>query len=333
MTLARRRNSETDDGSSMTGPSYHDDGASGHAHDHTHGHGHAHAAPPATARAARALAWALGLTLLFAGVEAVGGLVAGSLALLADAAHMLMDSGALALSLFAAWIARRPASAARTYGWKRVEILAALVNGALLLVVTGGIVVEAIRRLGSPQPIQTGLMLGVASAGFAANLAAAALLHQSRDENLNVRGAYLHVLSDLAGSVAAIIAAIVIRMTGWLPADPLLSLALSLLLIVSALRLLMQAVDVLLEAAPRHVDVTALEAAVAGVPGVERVHDVHVWTVSSGFVAMSGHAVVPDAGRAQEALEEITRRVQGFGIRHVTVQLEGRNGRCIGCDG
>jgi cobalt-zinc-cadmium efflux system protein len=280
---------------------------------------------------ARALGWALGVTLLFTAVEAVGGVLAGSLALLADAAHMAMDAGALALSLFAAWIARRPPSAVRTYGWVRAEILAALVNGALLLAVTGGIVVEAFDRLANPQPIRTGLMLGVAVAGFAANIVAAGLLHGSRHANLNVRGAYLHVLSDLAGSGAAIAAAIVISLTGWLAADPLLSMGLSVLLLVSAMRLLWQAVDVLLEAAPRHVDVAAVEAAMAGVPGVERVHDLHVWTVSSGFVAMSGHAVVQDAARAQDALEEITRRVQGFGIRHVTVQIEGRNGQCIGC--
>ncbi len=300
--------------------SYHDHGAHGH---HAHGPG----------GTARALAWALGVTLLFTAVEAVGGLLSGSLALLADAAHMAMDAGALALSLFAAWIARRPPSAGKTYGWVRAEILAALINGALLLAVTGGIVMEAVDRLASPQAIRTGVMLGVASAGFAANVVAAMLLHDSRGENLNVRGAYLHVLSDLAGSAAAILAAVVIRLTGWVAADPVLSLALAILLIVSAVRLLWQAVDVLLEAAPRHVDVAALEAAVAGVPGVERVHDVHVWTVSSGFVAMSGHAVVVEPTKAQEALEEITRRVQGFGIRHVTVQLEGRNGRCVGCEG
>lgn len=300
--------------------SYHDHGGHGH---HAHG-------PAATTRA---LGWALGVTVTFAAVEAVGGLVAGSLALLADAAHMVMDAGALGLSLFAAWIARRPPSAARTYGWVRAEILAALLNGALLLAVTGGIVMEAIDRLAAPQVIRTDVMLTVASAGFAANVIAALLLRRSRGENLNLRGAYLHVLSDLAGSAAAIAAAVVIRLTGWLAADPVLSLALSVLLLVSAVSLLWQAVDVLLEAAPRHVDVAALEAAVAGVPGVERVHDVHVWTVSSGFVAMSGHAVVAEPARAQAALEEITRRVQEFGIRHVTVQLEGRNGRCVGCEG
>ena len=301
--------------------SYHDH--EGHSH---HGHGPAQGVPDST----RALAWALGITLAFAAVEAVGGLVAGSLALLADAAHMVMDAGALGLALFAAWMVRRPAAGGRTYGWYRVEILAALVNGALLLAVTAGIVIEAVRRLMSPVPIRTDVMLAVASAGFLANLAAAAVLHRSRGESLNVKGAYLHVLSDLAGSVAAVLAALIIRATGWTPADPLLSIVLSLLLLVSAGRLLWQAVDVLLEAAPKHVDMARLEAELAAVPGVERVHDLHVWTVSSGFVAMSGHAVVPDLARQEGALLEITSRVKGFGISHVTVQLE-RGGDCAGC--
>jgi len=300
-----------------------------HTHDHA---GHArgpHAHLPADA-GARALAWALGITLLFAVVEAGGGFVSGSLALLADAAHMLMDAGALGLALFAAWIARRPASAVRTYGWARAEILAALVNGALLFAVTAGIVWEAIRRLVHPEPVAAGVMLGVAAAGLAANLASIAVLHRSRGATLNLRGAYLHIVSDVLGSAAAMLAAGIILATGWLPADPVLSLVLSVLLLVSALRLLAQAVDVLLEAAPRHVDVKAVETAVAAVAGVERVHDLHVWTVSSGFVAMSGHAVVADPARAPGALEEITRAVQGFGIRHVTIQLEHGND-CVGC--
>ncbi len=265
-------------------------------------------------------------------VEAAGGLLAHSLALLADAAHMLMDAAALALALFAAWIARRPASAARTFGWARMEILAALANGALLLTVTIGIVWEAIRRLMHPEPIHAPLMLGVAAIGLAAAVANIAILHRSRGENLNLKGAYLHVLSDALGGVAAMIAAGIIIATGWLAADPVLSILLSLLLIVSAVRLTGQAVDVLLENAPRHVDMAALEQAMAAVPGVERVHDVHVWTVGSGFVAMSGHAVVADAARAQGALEEISRAVQAFGIRHVTVQVERSSGDCISCD-
>jgi len=297
-------------------------------HDHA-GHSHQGQRPGSAGRGP--LAWALAITLVFMAVEAVGGFLAHSLALLADAAHMLTDAAALGLSLFAAWIVSRPSGAARTYGWYRVEILAAAFNGALLLAVTVGIVVEAVGRLVTPEPVHTDLMLAVASAGFLSNLAAMAVLHRSRRENLNLRGAWLHVLSDVAGSVAAILAAVVIRLTGWTAADPVLSIALSVLLLWSAGRLLWQAVDVLLEAAPKHVDMDALEDALHAVPGVDTVHDLHVWTVASGFVAMSGHAVVPDAARHEEALAEITRRVHAFGIRHATVQLE-RGGDCVGCD-
>jgi cobalt-zinc-cadmium efflux system protein len=298
----------------------------GHQHHHEPGHSHAHGG------SVPALSWALGITLLFTVVEAVGGWMSGSLALLADAAHMLMDAGALGLALFAAWIVRRPPSPMRTYGWYRVEILAALVNGALLLAVTAGIVVEAVERLLHPSAIRADVMLVVASAGTVANIVSALVLHRSRGENLNMRGAYLHVVSDLLGSVAAIVAALIIRATGWLAADPLLSIALSVLLTVSSVRLLWQAVDVLLEAAPRHVDMVALQAAVAAVPGVERVHDLHVWTVASGLIAMSGHCVVPDLTQQDMALSEITARVKGFGIGHVTVQLERSESDCVGCE-
>jgi cobalt-zinc-cadmium efflux system protein len=270
----------------------------------------------------RALAWALAVTVTFMLVEVAGGLMAGSLALLADAGHMLTDASAIALSLFACWIAGRPADQRRTYGYYRVEILAALINGSVLIAVTGGIVIEAVQRLAAPTPVKPALLVGVASLGLAANLVAAFLLHRSRGDSLNVRGAYLHVLSDLVGSVAAILAGGVIMLTGWMAADPVISIALAALLLVGAVRLVRQSVDVLLEAAPRHVSIPDLEAAIAGVPDVSGVHDLHVWTVSSGIVAMSGHAMVPDASRHQAVLEEITRRVKGFGIQHVTVQLE-----------
>ena len=265
-------------------------------------------------------------------LEAAGGWVAHSLALLADAAHMLTDAGALGLALFAAWIARRPASAGRTFGYLRVEILAALVNATLLLVVTIGIIWEAVERIVTPEAVQPGIMFVVALAGFIANAVSAVMLHRSRGESLNVRGAYLHVLSDLAGSLAAMLAAVIIYATGWLRADPVLSLALSALLLVSSVRLLWQAVDVLLENAPRHVDMGALQAAMAAIPGVERVHDLHVWTVASGMIAMSGHAVVADPGRAPGALREITSTVKQFGIGHTTIQLENEAGDCVGCD-
>jgi len=277
---------------------------------------------PARARSTAALRWALLVTAVFAAVEVAGGLVAHSLALLADAGHMVTDAASLGLSLFAAWMASRPADASRTYGWYRVEILAALVNGAALLAVTAWIVVEALRRLQDPQPVQADLMLAVASAGLAANLVGVTLLHRARGESLNVHGAYLHVLSDVLGSAAAVVAGVIIRVTGWYPADPLMSLGLSLLLLTSAWRLVRRSADVLLEAAPRHVRMTDLEAAIRGVPGVEGVHDLHVWTVSDGMVAMSAHATVDDPAGHQAALEAIHRAARAHGIQHVTVQME-----------
>jgi len=277
---------------------------------------------PVRSESGRALAWVLALTLAFAAVEVVGGFLSGALVLLADAAHMLTDAAAVGLSLFAVWIARRPATPQKTYGYYRLEILAALVNGAALIAVTLWIVLEAVRRLGHPEPIRSGLLLGVAVGGLVVNLAAVAILHRAKGESLNVRGAYLHVLSDVLGSVAAIAAGAIVALTGWLPADPILSIALSLLILVSAVRLTREAADVLLEATPSHVPVGALAAAMAAVPGVAGVHDLHVWTVSSGMVAMSGHATVPEAADHQRVLEEISRRVREFGVQHVTVQVE-----------
>ncbi len=278
---------------------------------------------PARAAGTRALAWVLALTLAFAAVEVVGGLLSGALVLLADATHMLTDAGAVGLSLFAAWIARRPATPEKSYGYYRLEILAALVNGATLVAVTVWIVVAAIGRLRHPQPVESGLLLVVAAVGLAANVVAVALLHRARGESLNLRGAYLHVLSDVLGSLAAIGAGVVIRLTGWYAADPLLSIALAVLILVSALRLMGEAVDVLLEATPAHVSVAALGEAIGAVPGVSAVHDLHVWTVSSGMVAMSAHAVAA-ASDHQRVLEEIDRLARGFGIQHVTIQVEER---------
>ena len=266
--------------------------------------------------------WVLALTLGFAAVEVVGGLVSGALVLLADAAHMATDAAAVGLSIFAAWVARRPATPQKTYGYHRLEILAALVNGAALIALTAAIVLEAAQRLGTPQPIRTGVLIGVAGAGLLVNLAAVAVLHRARGESLNVRGAYLHVLGDLLGSVAAIGAGTVVAVTGWLAADPLVSIAIALLILVSAVRLVSEAVDVLLEATPAHVSLGALAEAIMSVPGVTGVHDLHVWTVTSGMVAMSGHATVPDGERHQTVLDEICCRVRAFGIHHVTVQIE-----------
>ena len=306
------------------GPAAGRQGHAGHGHGHEHaghahaGHGHAH-----HHRGERGLRWVLALTSTFMVAEFVGGLLSNSLALLADAAHMLTDVGAIGLSLFALWFARRPPTAGKTYGWARIEILAALLNAATLLVLAGFIFVEASRRFSEPVAVRGGLMLAVAAGGLAVNVIAAALLHRSAGESLNVRGAYLHVLGDLLGSVGAIIAAMLILTTGWTAADPLISIFVGVLILISGWKLLRESVDILLEAVPAHIDMTEVQRAIDEIPGVDNVHDLHVWTVTSGFLAMSGHAVVTTPGDHTRVLSEIHRlMVQRFGIQHVTVQLE-----------
>jgi cobalt-zinc-cadmium efflux system protein len=264
----------------------------------------------------------LGLTGSFMVLEAVGGWISGSLALLADAGHMLTDVGALALSLLAAWIAQRPAGETKTYGYLRWEILAALINGAALFGIAGWVVWEAIQRLQNPGPIRTGIFLTVAAAGLAVNLVSLALLHRSREGSLNLRGAYLHVVGDALGSVGALGAAGIVWLTGWTAADPLVSIALSLLILVGAWRLLRESTDVLLESVPGHVSLPEVQARISGVRGVAAVHDLHVWTVASGMVAMSGHAVVPDLEAHPGVLEGIRAEMAALGIAHVTMQLE-----------
>jgi cobalt-zinc-cadmium efflux system protein len=277
------------------------------------------------------LKWVLALTALFMVVEAVGGWISGSLALLADAGHMLTDVGALTLSLLTAWIGQRPRDESKTYGYLRWEILAALVNGVALFAIAAWVVVEAIQRIQDPQPVRTGLFLAIASAGLVVNLISLAMLHSVRDGNLNVRGAYLHVLGDALGSVGAVLAAGIIALTGWTLADPIVSILLSLLILVGALRLLRDSTDILLESVPRHVSMAEVQRRMLGVPGVAAVHDLHVWTVTSGMVAMSGHAVVPDLGAHPGVLDGIRAEMSGLGISHVTIQLEVDHG-CEGCD-
>jgi cobalt-zinc-cadmium efflux system protein len=264
----------------------------------------------------------LALTLAFMIVEAVGGVISGSLALIADAGHMLTDAGALGLSLLSAWIALRPATHSKTYGYQRWEILAALVNGAALFGIAGWVVVEAIQRIQRPEPIQAGLFLVVAAAGLIVNLISLAILHGIRDGNLNTRGAYLHVLGDALGSVGALGAAAIIATTGWTLADPIISIALSLMILVGAWRLLRESTDILLESVPGHVSMVDVQSCMLAVPGVTGVHDLHVWAVSSGMVAMSGHAIVPNLDDHPTVLERIRAEVSRLGIGHVTIQLE-----------
>ena len=267
----------------------------------------------------------IALTGAFMVAELVGGILASSLALLADAAHMLTDVGALALSLFALRFARRPPTPEKTYGYLRAESLAALLNGAVLIVLSVFIFLEAWDRFHEPVEVRGGLMLAVATGGLVVNLIAALMLHRSAAESLNVRGAYLHVLGDLLGSVGAIAAAIIILATGWFPADPIISVLVGGLILWSSFKLVRESVDVLLEAVPSHLDLEEIRASIRRIPGVAAVHDLHVWTVTSGYFAMSGHAVVEDVERTQDVLTAIHDRMhEEFGISHVTVQVEPR---------
>jgi cobalt-zinc-cadmium efflux system protein len=271
------------------------------------------------------------ITAVFMVVEAVAGWVSGALALVADAGHMLTDVGALGLSLFTALLARRPADPRRTYGYLRWEILAALVNGAALFGLAAWVVVEALGRISSPQPIRTGLFMAVAAIGLVVNLTSLWVLHGAHRGSLNARGAYLHVMSDALGSVAALGAAVIISLTGWTVADPIVSIALSLLILIGAWRLLRESTDILLEAVPRHISMDDVKGRMLEVEGVQAVHDLHVWSVTSGVVAMSGHAVVPELASHPVALARLKEAVAGLGIGHATIQLEVED-ECLGVD-
>jgi len=304
---------------------HHDSHGHGHHHDHGHhhGHGHDHLHDLRRGTGKKALKIVLAITGTFMVVEFVGGWLANSLALLADAGHMLTDVAAIALSLFAIWFAQRPATPEKTYGYLRWEVLAALINGAALIVLSLFIFYEAIRRFRSPAEVEGGLMLGVALGGLIVNIAAAWLLHRAAGHSLNVRGAYLHVLGDLLGSVGAIAAAVIILLTGWVIVDPLISIVVGGLILFSSWKLVRESVDVLLEAVPPHIDLAEVRETIDEIPGVDDVHDLHVWTVTSGYLAMSGHAVVEDLSQHQRVLREIHKRVSDrFGIRHITIQLE-----------
>ena len=264
----------------------------------------------------------LGLTAVFMVAEVVGGVLSNSLALLADAGHMLADVGALALSLIAMRLTLRPPSTERTFGYVRMEILAALVNGATLLVVSGWIVWEAWGRLGAPQEVSAPLMMGVAGVGLIVNLVGARLLHTHAGENLNMRGAYLHVLGDLLGSIGAMGAGALILLTGWTPIDAIVSIVIAGLILLGAWRLVKDATGVLLEMVPPHVDMEGVLEDLQSIPNLHDVHDLHVWTLTSGFVALSGHGVLHDPTYHQQVLDEIRERMERRSIGHVTFQLE-----------
>lgn len=265
---------------------------------------------------------ALAISFVFLIVEVVGAFATGSLALLADAGHMLTDVAALALALGALWLSAQPATPERTYGYYRAEVLAAAVNAASLVAISVYIFWEAFQRLADPPGVASGGMLAVAAAGLVANLVSAWVLGRGHGGNLNARGAFLHVLGDLVGSVGALAAAGVMLLTGWRQADPIASIAIGLFTLWSGWRLLRESVDVLLEATPRGIAVREIEAALGALPGVVGIHDLHVWTVTSGFVALSAHLIVRSSNRDEILIAASDLLRERFGIGHATLQME-----------
>ncbi len=294
-----------------------------HHHHHHDDHGHGGAAP-ARPPSHRALIAAMVCTLTIAIAEFVGGILANSLALQADAGHMLSDTAALGVSLAAAWLATRPLTARRTFGLHRAEVLAALLNAILLLGIAGWVAVRAFGRVGSHvHDISAMPVLVIAVIGLAVNLVALRLLGHHQHSNLNIRGAFLHVLGDTLGSAGVIVSALIIHFTDWTPVDAIVSLGIAALLVVSGFRLLRDSVSVLMLATPSGLDATEVEASLRTVPGIRGIHDLHIWTVNSGFVSFSCHAeidadAVPD--RILRAANDLLR--ERFGIRHVTIQPE-----------
>lgn len=287
--------------------------------DHHHGHEHGQRSP----RRTRRLTIALIITAVYMLAEAIGGFLSNSLALLADAGHMLTDVAGLSLTLFSFWFASRPATAKKTYGYYRTEILAAFVNGVVLVLLSVWVIVEAFQRWSDPPQVAAGQMMAIAVGGLIVNMIAAKLLHADHKHDLNMHGAWLHVMGDMLGSIAAIIAGAAIMFWGALWADPLCSVLISLIIIAGAWRLVSDSVNVLLEGTPKHININDVENEILRTPGVAAIHDLHVWTISSGIEAMSVHINHDDEIDHADLLSTVRERLHSrFGIDHMTVQME-----------
>jgi cobalt-zinc-cadmium efflux system protein len=292
------------------------------------GHDHNHAPGlTATGKHRRRLIAVLAITVAVVLIQVAGAALSGSLALLADAGHMLSDAAGVFIALLAAWIASRPASDLRTYGYQRAEVLAALANALILVAIAVVIFTEAVRRIGAAPEVQTDIMLYAAILGAAANLVSLLILRGAQKESLNVRGAYLEVLGDLLGSMAVIAAAVVIMLTGFLAADTIASVVIAIMILPRAWHLLRDVVDVLLEAAPKGVEVQMIREHILSVAGVVAVHDIHIWTITSGVPVFSAHVVVEDdvlsARGADQVLDKLTTCLGShFDTEHCTFQLE-----------
>jgi cobalt-zinc-cadmium efflux system protein len=313
----------------------------GHGHSHCdHGHHHDDGSPviPCSNEAAyhqpkrpvhhhsNKLLWVIVLTTLYMVIEIIGGLYTHSLALLGDAGHMFCDTAALALAWFASWMAQKPQDASKTYGYYRAEILAAFANGIILIVVSLAISLEAVQRLMTPEPIQGDVMMWVAMGGLFVNILAAIILHADSHHNLNVKAAWLHVMSDMLGSIGALVAGFLILNGATPQVDAAVSLFIVFLIVANAWRLLTHTIHILLEASPKHLDTDAIKQSLASVAHVLEVHDLHVWTITSGQDALSVHLVVESPNFTPHVLYDAHMRLQrDFGIRHATIQLEPPN--------
>lgn len=288
-----------------------------------HGHTHQpaeHAGAQAPSR--NTLWYALLITLGFAAVEGVSGWWAGSLALLGDAGHMVTDASALGLAALAAWVMRRPPSTRHSYGLGRAEVIVALLNALLMLAVVSVILYSAFARLRTPHEVMAGTVMIVAGLGLLVNAGVALLLSRG-EQTLNTRGALLHVMADALGSIAALLSGVIIYFTGWMPIDPILSMVICVLILYSSLRLLREVLHVIMEGVPLHLDLPEIGRALAAVPGVASVHDLHIWTLSSGMVALSAHIMVKDLSYWEEVLDRLRTLLHDrYGIEHVTLQPE-----------
>jgi cobalt-zinc-cadmium efflux system protein len=294
----------------MTGTHHHRHGG------HTHTHGRA-------SRSRKRLRLVLVLTALYMLAETVGGWWTSSLALLADAGHMLTDVAALALALTAMWFSARPATSSKTFGYYRLEILAALINGVALVLISLLIFYEAYHRLSAPPQVKSAVMTAVAVGGLVVNLVCAWLLHGDHEEDLNVRGAWLHIMGDALGSVGAIAAGVLMSLYGWYAADPFFSFIIALLIVWSSWNLIRESTNVLLEGTPAHINLAAVEDAILQTEGVSDVHDLHVWTITSGREALSAHVIHVETISQPDLLKELRTKLHDrFGVDHLTIQME-----------
>jgi cobalt-zinc-cadmium efflux system protein len=297
----------------------------------TNGHLHIHGTSGGTAP--RLIWQAIVITLIFMAIELVGGWISNSLALISDAAHMLTDVGAMLLSLFALWFAKRPSTPVMSFGYHRAEILGALVSVLLIWMISGLLIFEAISRLQSPPEVKGPIVFIVATVGLGANLLSMRILHGAQGHNINVRAAYLHLLSDALGSIGAIIAGLVLWLTGWQPIDALITILFAVLMLVSSWSLLKETIAVLMESTPTHVDPTQVSNDLKALPGVVECHDLHIWSVSRGRLALSVHLI---SKKAESLLDQAHQMLEDkYGIAHTTIQIEHpekfQSERCYDC--